>query len=57
MNAPNYITHLLNIGTTPMKTSAPETDEIDATLKQLKNGKASNDDIPAAFLKHAAGNK
>ena len=25
-------------------------------LKQLKNGKASND-IPAAFLKHAVGNK
>ena len=56
MNAPNFINQLINIGTTPMKTSPPETDKIDAALKQLKNGKASNN-IPAAFLKHAVGNK
>ena len=35
---------------------APKPDEIEATIKKLKNGKASND-IPAAFLKHASDNK
>ena len=56
MSAPNFINKLINIGTKPMKTSTPQTYEIDAALKQLKNGKTSKD-IPAAFLKHAVGEK
>ena len=39
-----------------MKTSPPDADEIQDCLKQLKNGKASND-IPSSFLKHASENK
>ena len=56
INVPAYINQLKSIAHKTINATPPKPEEIEATIKKLKNGKASND-IPAAFLKHASDNK
>ena len=51
-NIPQYIEALQQISCKDINHEPPKKDEIIATLKSLKNGKASND-IPAEFYKYA----
>ena len=51
-NIPDYIKKLQEVQVDGLNASPPNLEELQTTIKNLKNGKTAND-IPAAYVKHA----